>query len=147
MIESIFCICVSLRMPHRLDFQPIWDILQMTSQSVLGQGARAIYKTKTETYEELLARARLPTLYNGRLQDIATLMYKVKNNLAPSCLSRLFKTKNSQYCLRNWDFEMPRFSTKGYGKHTISYQGPYIWSKLSKELTNPRDVEDQNKKT
>ena len=76
MIESIFSICVSLRMPHRLDFQPICrDILPMTSQSVLGQGARAIYKTKTKTYEELLARAGLPTLYNGRLQDIATLMY------------------------------------------------------------------------
>ena len=138
MIESIFCICVSLRMPHRLDFQPIWDILPMTSQSVLGQGARAIYKTKTETYEELLARARLPTLYNGRLQDNATLMYKVKNNLAPSCLSRLFKTKNSQDCLRNWDFEIPRFNTTGYGKHTIRYQGPYIWFKLRKELrTSP----------
>ena len=96
------------------------------------------YKSKTETYEELLARARLPTLYNRRLQDIATLMYKVKNNLAPSCLSRLFKTKNSQYCLRNWDFEIPRFNTTGYGKHTIRYQGPYIWSKLSKELrTSP----------
>ena len=65
-------------------------------------------------------------------------MYKVKNNLAPSCLSRLFKTKNSQYCLRNWDFEIPRFNTTGYGKHTIRYQGPYIWSKLSKELrTSP----------
>ena len=61
-------------------------------------------------------------------------MYTVKNNLAPSCLSRLFKTKNSQYCLRNWDFEIPRFNTTGYGKHTIRYQGPYIWSKLSKKL-------------
>ena len=31
------------------------------------------YKSKTETYEELLARARVPTPYNRRLQDIATL--------------------------------------------------------------------------
>ena len=37
-----------------------------------------------------------------------------------------------------WDFEIPRFNTKGYGKHTIGYQGPCIWSKLSKELrTSP----------
>ena len=31
------------------------------------------------------------------------------------------------------DFEIPCFNTTGYGKHTIRYQGPYIWSKLSKE--------------
>lgn len=65
-------------------------------------------------------------------------MYKVKNNLVPSCPSRLFKTKNSQYCLRNWDVEIPHFNTTGYVKHSIRYQGPYIWSKLSKELrTSP----------
>ena len=52
--------------------------------------------------------------------------------------SKLRTLNNSQYCLRNWDFEIPRFNTTGYGKHTIRYQGPYIWSKLSKELrTSP----------
>ena len=46
--------------------------------------------------------------------------------------------RKSQYCLKNWDFEIQRFNTTGYGKHTIRYQGPYIWSKLSKELrTSP----------
>lgn len=61
-------------------------------------------------------------------------MYKVKNDLVPSCLSRLFNSSNSQYSLRNCDFEIPQFNTIGYGKHTIRYQGPYIWSKLSKGL-------------
>ena len=59
----------------------------------------AIYKSQVETYKELLACAKLPTLYNRHLQDTATLMYKVKNNLVPSCLSQLFKTKKSQYYL------------------------------------------------
>ena len=31
----------------------------------------------TETYEELLTRAKLPTLYNRRLQDIAIPMYEI----------------------------------------------------------------------
>ena len=39
----------------------------------------------------------LPIHYNRRLQDIATLMYKVKNNLVLGYLSRLFETKNSKY--------------------------------------------------
>ena len=46
----------------------------------------AIYISKMETYKELLAHARLPTLNNRHLQHNATLMYKVKNNLVPSCL-------------------------------------------------------------
>ena len=35
---------------------------------------RAVYKSQTETYEELLTRAKLPTLYNRRLQDIAIII-------------------------------------------------------------------------
>ena len=30
---------------------------------------RAVYKSQTETEEELLTRAKLPTFYNRRLQD------------------------------------------------------------------------------
>ena len=38
-------------------------------------------------YEELLTRAKLPTLYNRRLQDIAILMNKVKYGMAPRYVS------------------------------------------------------------
>lgn len=47
-------------------------------------------------------------------------MMQKKNYLVPSCLSQLFKTRNSQYCLRNCDYEMPRFNPTGYGKHTYN---------------------------
>ena len=98
----------SAMLPHLTYCHLEWNFCKSSDsrkiERVQERALRPIYKSKTETYEELLARARLPTLYNRRLQDTATLMYKVKNNLAPSCLSRLFKTKNSQYCLRNWDF-------------------------------------------
>ena len=39
--------------------------------------SRAICRSHSDTYEELLERANRPTLYN-RLQDIVVLMYKVK---------------------------------------------------------------------
>ena len=42
----------------------------------------AIYNNKTDTYEELLAKDKLPSLANRRLQDILNLMYKVKNAVA-----------------------------------------------------------------
>ena len=39
--------------------------------------SRAMYRSHSHTYEELIERANLPKLYN-RLQDIVVLMYKVK---------------------------------------------------------------------
>ena len=50
---------------------------------------RAIYCDWTSTYEALLEKARLPTLCNRRLQDMATFMYKIKTNLVPSYISDL----------------------------------------------------------
>ena len=41
---------------------------------------RATYKTRSASYQELLDRAKLPTLYNRRLQDIASSMFKVKHS-------------------------------------------------------------------
>ena len=35
--------------------------------------------------------ARLSTLHNRQLQDIAILMYKVKNNMCPTYISTLFE--------------------------------------------------------
>ena len=77
-----------------------------------------------------LHRAKLPTLYTRRLQAIAILMYKVKNGLAPPYIADLFAVTNSQYHLRNHDFVIPRFRTVAYGKHSLTYLGPAIWSKL-----------------
>ena len=57
-------------------------------------------------------------------------MYRVKNDLVPSYISEIFTRKGTHYDLKNNDLEIPRFNTILYGKHTLRYQGPYIWSKL-----------------
>ena len=56
-------------------------------------------------------------------------MFKVKNGLVPDYIMELFRNKG--YSLRNADFDLPRFSSVRYGKHSIRYLGPYLWSKLS----------------
>ena len=92
---------------------------------------RAIFNTKAYTYEELLNRANLSTLYNRRLQDIAILMFKVKNNISLVYVNIIFETIDKVYSLRNADFHIPRFNTVQYGKHALRYFGPYdIWSML-----------------
>ena len=73
----------------------------------------------------------LPTLHNRRLQDICILMYKVKHNLCPRTVCNIFKTSNHSYSLRQTDFYLPNFNTLTYGKHSLRYLSPKLWSKLS----------------
>ena len=82
------------------------------------------------------ARPRQTTdrLYNRRLQDNATLTFKVKHSLVPVNISDLFNLKNTEYNLRKCDFELPRFETVRFGRNSIKYMGPLIWSKLPRHL-------------
>jgi hypothetical protein len=105
-------------------------------ERVQERALRAVYRTKTYSYETLLEMAELPSLYNRRLQDIATYMYKVKNGLAPNSFNEIFSLKQSTYALRNSDFILPRFNTTKYGKHSLRYFGPMLWTKLNDGIKN-----------
>ena len=56
--------------------------------------------------------AGISTLHNRRLQDIAILMYKVKNNMCPAYISTLFEQPAIKYKLRNHDFRLYPDSTQ-----------------------------------
>ena len=88
-----------------------------------------------------IVRAGLPSLLNRRLQDIAVLMYKVRYGLAPSIVEELFKQKSTSHSLRSSDFDIPTFNTINHGKHSLRYQGPYIWSKLDNKLKDSSNIE------
>ena len=60
--------------------------------------------------KELLRLADFPTLQNRRLQEKASDIYEVKNNLSPPCIADPFKLNNSGYHLRNFDFIIPPFN-------------------------------------
>ena len=106
--------------------------LERLQESVL----RAIYCDKNSSYETLLGRAKLPTLRNRRLQDLAMLMYIVKNNSVPRFISGLFSSNMGKYNLRNSDnpndFILPTFTSTTYGKHSVGYMEPLIWSMVGK---------------
>ena len=65
---------------------------------------RIVYNTHSVEYSNLLNRAYLPSLQNRRLQDLATLMYKVKYGLVPSNVVDIFSVKSFKYHLRKMDF-------------------------------------------
>ena len=68
-------------------------------------------------------------------------MFKAKHSLIPKNISDIFHIKNTQYNLRNSDFELPRFETVRSGRNSIKYMGPLIWSKLPRHL---RTIETLN---
>ena len=57
----------------------------------------------------------------------------------------LFKRKSTSYSLRNSDFDIPTFNTINYGKHSLRYQGPHIWSKLDIKLKGSSNIESFKK--
>ena len=104
------------------------------------RGLRAVFKHNNSSYEQLLEKADLPTLLNRRLQDLCILMYKVKHKLCPAYISNIFKKPNSTYNLRQADFSIPRYETVTYGKHSIRYLGPRLWTKLPKSIRDNPNV-------
>ena len=106
-------------MPHLTYCQLVWHFCKSSDsrkvERVQERALRAVYRNRIDSYENLLERAQLPTLLNRRLQDIAMLMYKVKNDLLPSSVTDIFSIKDSNYSLRNSDFSIPRVNTEKYG--------------------------------
>ena len=93
--------------------------------------------TRSRGHGKLYLSTRFPHTSNGgnrRLQDIATLMFKVKHSLVPANISDLFILKNTQYNLWNSDFELPRFETVRFGRNSIKYMGPLISWELPRHL-------------
>ena len=63
------------------------------------------------------------------------LCIKLRLILVPSYISDLFSYDMSRYNLGNIDdFSLPRCNTVTYGRHSLRYMGPYIWSKLHKSI-------------
>ena len=59
------------------------------------KGLRAVFNDNTSSYESLLKKATLPTLYNRRQQDLAILMFKVKNGMSSDYISELFQRSDT----------------------------------------------------
>lgn len=118
----------------------IWHFCKKSDSNKLEKinerGLRAVYNDWNTTYSELLVRAKMTNLYNRRLQDIAILMFKVKNKLLPRNILHIFIDNGNNYNLRNADFTLPRINTIRFGKHSIRYYGPFLWSKLPSTTRN-----------
>ena len=117
-------------LPHLTYCHLVWNFCRESDYRKLEQiqerALRAVYCDKSSSYSDLLEMTNLCTLKNRRIQDIAILMYKVRNNLRPSYITSLFRNSNTKYNLRNNDYVLPRFNTITFGKHSLRYMGPKV---------------------
>ena len=103
---------------------------------------RIIYNDRTSSFEELLEKDNSDTIHHRNLKILATEMFKVKNDLAPSIFNNIFERQNMQkYNLRNVsDFKSKTAKTVQYGTETISFLGPKIWDLVPSELKNLSNI-------
>ena len=54
--------------------------------------------------------------------------------MCPTYISTLFEQPAIKYKLCNHDFTIPRFNTVSFGKHSIRYMGPKVWSSVPRNV-------------
>ena len=69
-------------------------------ESIQYRALKFIYNDVNTSYEELLARATLPTLEQHRKREILVEVFKSVNNISPSFMCDLFKVKEVNYNLQ-----------------------------------------------
>ena len=54
---------------------------------------------------------------------------------------RLLSYNNTDYNLRTKEFVVSRVNTTGFGKHSVRYLGPLLWSKLDAKVREQQSVD------
>ena len=117
-------------MPHFTYCSLVWHFCKASDRRKLERinerGLRQVYNDWSASYDDLLSRAKMTTLYNRRLQDIAIFMFKIKHGMLSSSVTELFNTSHTNYNLRNADFRQENTLSRIFR--------PLLWSKINREL-------------
>ena len=92
-------------------------------EKIQERALRFVYEDFDSSYEELLDKAKIPTLHVRRLRTMALETFKILNNMSSPVLSNLVKLRdNSAYNFRyNNILQVPRVRTTKFGKTSFSY--------------------------
>ena len=108
-------------LPHLTYCHLVWHFCRALDtcglERVQERGLCAVFNDKQSSHQQLLVKAKLPSLYNRRLQDMCILMYEVKHNLCPRTICDMFLTNSHNLPLK--DFYHPSFNTVTHGKHSM----------------------------
>ena len=97
------------------------------------RGLRYVFNDYDSNYMQLLNCMGQPSLFNGRIHHILTLVYKSLNGLAPEYITNMFNHKTHNINLRTSgtsSLVIPHVNTTRYGLHSLSYYGSKLWNSL-----------------
>ena len=122
----------------------VWHFCSKSSTDKLEKlqyrALRLVFNDFSSSYEALLKKANMPTLYIGRIRLIAIETFKILHKLSPVYLHDLVSYKESSYSFRYDNLvDLPRVRTTRYGKSTFCYEAAGVWNSFPNEL---RKVED-----
>ena len=98
---------------------------------------RLVYNDENLTFQELLGLDNSITIHHRNLQKLAIEMFKIKNNLSPPLMKKIFNENSNTYDLRDkrW-WEPTNVRTVHNGTETVTYRGPKTWDMV------PQDIKD-----
>ena len=133
-IESQFNYCPLIWMFHS-------RVLNNKINRLHERALRIVYKNSHLTFEELLLQDKSFSIHHRNLQRLATEMFKIKNNIAPTLMQELFPTNENKYNLRNerpWQTFNVR--TVGFGTETLLFRGRKTWQLLPEQIRNSNSL-------
>ena len=104
---------------------------------------KIIYKDKQSSFNALLEKDGSVLIHERNIKILATEMFKVSKNLAPSQMHEFFKLKDQpQYNLRyNSLFSRPLVKSVYKCTESLSFLGPKIWDILRDTYKNLPDLD------
>ena len=100
-------------------------------EKIQARALRFIYEDYESTYDELLEKAKVPSLKVRRMRTMAIECFKILNKLSPSCLHDLVVFKDCKYNFRYSNIvDIPRVRTSTYGKNSFKYAAAVLWNDL-----------------
>ena len=107
-----------------------------------------IYKEESASFQELLEKDGSVTIHQRNLQMLATEMYKVTTNSAPSFMNEVFcpnlnlHTNNvSAHTRLNSSFYSPANPKKvNSGLNSLGFLGPKVWNMIPDEVKKAKSL-------
>ena len=101
---------------------------------------RLVYKNSTLSFNELTMDNSF-TVHQRNLQQLATEMYKIINDLTPRFMKSTFPLSNNHYTLRKAStFQTDNITTVRYGSETLAFRGHLIWESVPIHIQNSQTV-------
>ena len=96
---------------------------------------RIVYRDNELSFEELLDKDNSVTIHHRNLQRLAIEIFKVKNNVSPPFMSKIFVENDKPYDLRSNQMMKTSLAKSVYnGTETVSFRGPEVWALIPENI-------------